>query len=330
MARRSQKSTPEKLRKELLELITDFEHKLLDESLREQVRALVPANHLLRDLGSSLIVGEDNNSARDRILSYLIRYPRQIILGDELMVVAGISEYARRIRELRVEFGWAVLSGKMLKEIVEQQEVTLEELNATSLQALKTDVYTLINTEQDREAALRWNEANELRKSKISVKDKILLYLRKNVGRAVSGEELRYLANDSKEWARRTRELRTEDGWPIATKNSGRPELSVGAYLLEQDRQAKPHDRKIPDPVRVKVLERDHHSCRNCGWQYQLKKPSDPRSLLELHHIEHHVDGGENTVENLITLCNVCHDEVHKLQTPPSELLALLNKPLTD
>lgn len=79
-----------------------------------------------------MIVGEDSNSARDRILSYLIRYP-QIILGDELMVAAN-QEYVRRIRELRVEFGWAALSGKMLKEIVEQQEVTLEELNATSLQ----------------------------------------------------------------------------------------------------------------------------------------------------------------------------------------------------
>ncbi len=89
-------------------------------------------------------------------------------------------------------------------------------------------INALMTTEQDREAALRWNEANVLRRSKLSTKDKILSYLRKNVGRPVTGEELRYLANDSKEWARRTRELRTEEGWPIATRNSGRPELEVG------------------------------------------------------------------------------------------------------
>lgn len=205
MARRSKKSVPETLRKQLLALITDFEYKLKDDSLREQVLALIPANHLLRDLGSSLMNDENCNSARDRILAYLLKYPGVIIHGDELMVVAGISEYARRIRELRVQFGWSVLSGTTLKEMIEQGEVTLEEFHASAINVLKTDVYALMAAEQDREAALRWNEANVLRRSKISTKEKILSYLRKNVGRPVTGEELRYLANDSKEWARRTR-----------------------------------------------------------------------------------------------------------------------------
>lgn len=326
MARRSKKSEPETLRKQLLALIADFEHKLTEDSLREQVLALVPANHLLRDLGSSLLNDENCNSARDRILAYFLKYPGVVIHGDELMVVAGISEYARRIRELRVQFGWSVLSGTTLKEMVEQHEVTLDELHASSLNVLKTDVYALMTSEQDREAALRWNEANVLRRSKFSTKDKILQYLRKNVGRPVTGEELRYLANDSKEWARRTRELRTEDGWPIATKNSGRPELEVGSYLLEEDRQAEIHDRKIPDPVRVAVLERDHHACRNCQWSHAKKTTNDPRTFLELHHIEHHADGGENTADNLITLCNVCHDDVHRRSITREYLVSLLQK----
>ena len=98
------------------------------------------AAHLLRDLGSSLINEENCNSARDRILAYLFKYPRVVIHGDELLVVAGISEYARRIRELRVQFGWPVLSGTTLREMIEQQEITLEELQADSLNLLKTDV----------------------------------------------------------------------------------------------------------------------------------------------------------------------------------------------
>jgi hypothetical protein len=72
-----------------------------------------------------------------------------------------------------------------------------------------------------------------------------------------------YVANEKTEWARRVRELRTELGWPVVTKVTGRPDLSVGVYVLEQDRQSPVHDRKIPDPVRAAVLTRDDHRwCR--------------------------------------------------------------------
>ena len=40
--------------------------------------------------------------------------------------------------------------------------------------------------------------------------------------------------------------------------------------------------------------------------------PHDPRKFLELHHVHHHVRGGANSVENLITLCNVDHDLEHR------------------
>lgn len=38
----------------------------------------------------------------------------------------------------------------------------------------------------------------------------------------------------------------------------------------------------------------------------------DPKQFIEVHHVEHHKDGGTNNKENLLTLCNVCHDVVHK------------------
>jgi len=166
--------------------------------------------------------------------------------------------------------------------------------------------------EQDREAALRWNQLNGIRKKSGGVKLKILEYLRENIGRVVTGEELRYLARDKKEWARRIRELRTEDGWPVFTRMQGRPDLFVGEYLLEEDRQAKKHDRKISDDVRVKVLERDQFQCVCCGWKREDLSRDDPRKFLELHHVDDHVKGGSNTVENLVTLCNVHHDQVHR------------------
>lgn len=324
MARRSKRKEPEQLRRELLNLIEAFESKLLDDSLREQVLALVPANHTLRDLGGSLIRDEDINSARDRILAYLKRYVKTLIHGDELMVVAGISEYARRIRELRVQFGWQVLSGVVIKQMIEEGDLKPEEIQSNSLKELKTDTYVLMSDEEDRDAAHRWNIANEIRKKKVGMKEKIIEYFRMNVGKIVTGEEIAYLANGNSEWARRCRELRTEEGWPIATKSSGRPDLPVGAYILEEDKQAEPHDRKIPDKVRIEVLDRDKHCCKSCGWSYEDVRPHDRRYLLELHHIKHHAKGGENTAENLITVCNVCHDDIHRRNPPAEELLKLI------
>lgn len=321
MIRRSAQGSPKQLLEELTGLLTDF-NALLDEGdLRSKVQALIPANHLLRDLGSSLIPGEEAGSARARLLTYFRTYPSTLIHGDELMVVAGISEYARRIRELRVEFGWPIFSGKSLSDIFEDGD---EVDNRIDSAALSPDVYFLLEDHQDRDAAYRWKVANQIRKSDLAVKDKILKFLRENVGQRVTGEELKYLAKDRSEWARRVRELRTEDGWPVMTRFSGVRELPGGVYVLEQDRQAPPHDRKIPDPVRVKVLERDNYSCRTCHWSRSRANPDDKiRNLLELHHIEHHADGGKNEVENLVTLCNVCHDEVHRGGISSEDLKAL-------
>ena len=132
-----------------------------------------------------------------------------------------------------------------------------------------------------------------------------------NVGKPISGEELRYVAKERTEWARRVRELRTEEGWPILTKFTGRSDIEVGVYVLESDRQIPKHDRGIDDDVKGKVLRRDDYRCRDCGWNYTLWNRSDPRHL-ELHHKIAHVRGGENTPDNLITLCNTCHDKVHR------------------
>ena len=92
----------------------------------------------------------------------------------------------------------------------------------------------------------------------------------------------------------------------------GRLDLDVGEYFLEEDRQAPKHDRNISDDVRVKVLERDAFSCSFCNWMREHLSRDDPRKFLELHHITNHAAGGENTVENLTTLCNVHHDQVHR------------------
>lgn len=319
--RRSRPDTdPEAIRKSLVGLLSNFAVELKKRDLRAKVIALIPVFHKLRDLGSSLIPKNQAPSARERIIAYLERYPRTVINGDELMVVSGISDWPRRVRELRVQFGWSIYSGVTFHAMAEDasaagntdESVALYTALGVHPAEIKPDQYVLMSEKQDRHAAHRWNVLNEVRRKKVSVTDKIIEYFRKNVGEAITGEELKYLAKDKKEWARRVRELRTEQGWPIVTKNSGREDLAVGVYVLEHDRQTYEHDRTIPDAVRVAVLQRDGFQCVRCGWSRSKSSPDDPRKMLELHHVRHHKDKGKNTVDNLITLCNVHHDEEHR------------------
>ena len=303
----SKATDPEELRQKVEILIKEFKTELQSGGLRPKVLALIPIFKSLRNLGKSLIPEKYQSAARDRILQYFRSYPEVVIKGDELLVVSGIQEYARRIRELRVQFGWSIATGVTIKEMEDAEEEEIPE----ELKKMKPDEYILLSEQQDRDAAHRWNIANRIRKEKASVRDKILRFLRENVGLPVTGEELRYVAGNKTEWARRVRELRTEFGWPIMTKTTGNPDLPVGAYVLQADRQSPEHDRKIPDDVRREVLRRDSYRCKNCGWSHEEWNPSDPRHL-ELHHIKPHVQKGDNTEENLKTLCTVCHDRIHR------------------
>ncbi len=299
---------PESIRKELKNLIDNFEIELKRDDLRQKVLSLIPVFHHLRELGKSLIKNEDASSARDRILFYFKKYPRIVINGDELLVVSAIQEYARRIRELRVQFGWSIINGVTAKEMAAEDNFFPDDIDILKM---RPDDYILLSDLQDKEAAYRWNMANDIRKQKEAVKTKILEYFKQNVGKPVTGEELRYVANDKTEWARRVRELRTELGWPIVTRNTGRPDLPIGTYVLESLKQSPEHDRHIPDPVRGSVLRRDNYKCVSCGWEHKDWNRSDPRHL-ELHHQKEHAKGGENTEGNLITLCTVCHKDIHK------------------
>lgn len=289
------------------ELLTEFERIGPSSDVRTRVLALVPAFDSVRELGRSLLPGGLKMSARDRLLAYFRLYPQQVLREKELAIVAGISEWARRVRELRVQYGWKIVTGVTARQMADVGDFLPPDEYSGDL---GPNDYVLVDHSQDRESAYRWNIANQIRRGPEGGQTKILKYLRANVGSAVTGEELSYVAQSS-EWARRVRELRTEEGWPISTKMSGNPSLPVGVYVLELDRQAPAHDRHISDAVRRHAMQRDSYTCRNCGWSHDLWNSSDPR-FLELHHQIHHADGGSNELENLVTLCNVCHDQLHK------------------
>jgi len=305
MARRSKTDDPKKLISELLEALPGYVDGFDERNFRERVQALIGPHHLMRDVGSSLMASAPQSGGK-RILAYFRQFVGEVIAGDELMVVSGISEYARRIRELRVEQGWPISSGVTFKEQIAQDD-------STPTLKLKPDDYVLLRDEQDLEAAKKWRTAKNIRGEKgTTVSERLIKFFKANVGKVVTNEELRYVANDKTEWARRARELRTDLGWAVATQNTGRPDLKVGEYILEHEHQAEPHDRLIPDEVRAEVLSRDNFRCVVCGWTNDQAVKGDPRTRLELHHVHMHAKGGTNDAANLITLCNVHHDVEHR------------------
>ena len=64
-------------------------------------------------------------------------------------------------------------------------------------------------------------------------------------------------------------------------------------HFLYASRPARP---SMWYKIRLKVLERDNHVCQNCH-----KEGND------VHHIIPRIEGGTATLDNLITLCHVCH-----------------------
>lgn len=85
-----------------------------------------------------------------------------------------------------------------------------------------------------------------------------------NVGRIMASEELRQVAGNISEWARRVRELRTEEGYQILTHND-RSELKPGEYLLENPKPQPAFERAISKETRAFVLDRNGFTCQQCG-----------------------------------------------------------------
>jgi ATP-dependent DNA helicase RecQ len=55
------------------------------------------------------------------------------------------------------------------------------------------------------------------------------------------------------------------------------------------------------EQLRNEVLRRDGWRCQSCG----------RRSNLEVHHKEFRSQSGDDSEENLITLCQACHASMH-------------------
>lgn len=66
---------------------------------------------------------------------------------------------------------------------------------------------------------------------------------------------------------------------------------------------------KFNSTVRLRYQETHVPQCRKC-----MRFHPWGNSIMHVHHILPLVDGGDNEEGNLITLCNVCHNEWHEQQ----------------
>lgn len=130
-----------------------------------------------------------------------------------------------------------------------------------------------------------------------------------NLGRVMDSKELREVANNQSEWARRVRELRTEEGYQILTHND-RSELKPGQYLLETAKPLPAFERSISKETRAFVLDRNGFTCQMCGAVAGEQHPYDPNRKTRLH-LGHVIDksvGGTDDPSNFKAICSVCNE----------------------
>jgi len=91
------------------------------------------------------------------------------------------------------------------------------------------------------------------------------------------------------------------------------PTTTVSPERLAELR-AMPYEEYLMTPewlaTRKRILKRDHYQCQGC------------KALEVLLHVHHYtyVRLGQELDEDLVTLCEVCHDELHRLMADPPRL----------
>lgn len=214
-------------------------------------------------------------SGRDLVLELLKAAHPKSVPAAALRTASGIQEFARRIRELRVQYGYDI-------------ETT-------------PDGYRLVALEPDTKAAARWILMNEIRRRPGSARDRIRAMFEASIGVVVTIEDVEYVGKISSA-ARRVRELRTEHGLRIESHKDN-PTLHPGQYVLVDLEPIPAVERSVDVAQRERILRRDAYRCRQCGRGPDTHK----RIWLEVDHVQPVSEGGSNRDENLRTLCNLCH-----------------------
>lgn len=159
-------------------------------------------------------------------------------------------------------------------------------------------------------------------------KAKIKAFLLSHIGEVVTSVQLRDAAGPGvSEWARRVRELRDEEGWPIETHNDS-AKLKPGEYKLTSAPPEKADIqfvRGLSAKLRAEVLDRNGFTCQMCGLTPGDIDPATGRKVrLHIGHIKDKSLGGKDELSNLRALCSTCNQGAKNITTErPSEIWLL-------
>ena len=175
------------------------------------------------------------------------------------------------------------------------------------------------------------NETTYKEVRKPGAKKRLSQFLLANVGRIVTSTELRDAAGtDVSEWARRVRELRDDEDWPIITHHDD-ASLKPGQYKLQDipppKTKAVKFARGISAKLRAEVLDRNGFTCVMCGLTPGELDPSTGRKVRL--HIGHIVDkslGGRDELSNLRALCSTCNQGAKNITSEKPSWIWLLSQ----
>ena len=142
-------------------------------------------------------------------------------------------------------------------------------------------------------------------------KERIRRFFLANIGKVVTSLQIRdAIGPNVSEWARRVRELREDEHWPIITHND-KADLKPGEYILTATPPPKPavsFSRPISAKLRAEVLDRNGFTCQMCGLCPGDIDPSTGRKVrLHIGHIKDKSLGGKDELSNLRALCSTCN-----------------------
>ena len=98
----------------------------------------------------------------------------------------------------------------------------------------------------------------------------------------------------------------SESGKEVEAGKAVVEQVSCDCSYYKTSEEGMPGRKKrvISPVVRRKVILRDHGRCRTPGCSHTR--------WLQIHHIRSALAGGSNDPSNLITLCGLCHSNIHK------------------